>query len=165
MDQVAQSIVQFEADARAAGVPPEQINAAKYALAATADDIVQNLPSDDRHLWTQYSMLVRFFGERTGGVKFFQELERAKQNPAVNLGLLELMHACLCLGFEGVYRASTSAAAPARCKASAATSMKRSAARSPRRSKICRRIGAARRSASSPIVSVCRSGRSPPWRA
>jgi type VI secretion system protein ImpK len=108
MDQVAQSIVQFETDARDYGIPPEQINAAKYALAATADDIVQNLPTDDRHLWTKYSMLVRFFGERTGGVKFFQELDRAKQNPAINLGLLELMHACLCLGFEGVYRASTS---------------------------------------------------------
>src|ERR1700736_2007634 len=108
MDQVAQSIVQFEVDARAAGVPPEQVNTAKYALAATADDIVQNLPTDDRHLWTKYSMLVRFFSERTGGVKFFQELDRAKQNPAVNLGLLEVMHACLCLGFEGVYRASSS---------------------------------------------------------
>ncbi|MGA2792660.1 MAG: type VI secretion system protein TssL, long form [Roseiarcus sp.] len=108
MDQVAQSIVQFEADTRAAGVAPEQINAAKYALAATADDIVQNLPTDDRHLWTKYSMLVRFFSERTGGVKFFQELDRAKQNPAANLGLLEIMHACLSLGFEGVYRASSS---------------------------------------------------------
>src|SRR5450432_1027574 len=108
MDQVAQSIVQFETDARDYGIPPEQINAAKYALAATADDIVQNLPTDDRHLWTKYSMLVRFFSERTGGVKFFQELDRAKQNPTANLGLLEIMHACLCLGFEGVYRASTS---------------------------------------------------------
>ena len=108
MDQVAQSIVQFEADARTAGVAPEQINAAKYALAATADDIVQNLPTDDRHLWTKYSMLVRFFSERTGGVRFFRELERAKQDPASNLSLLEVMHACLCLGFEGVYRASTS---------------------------------------------------------
>jgi type VI secretion system protein ImpK len=108
MDQVAQSIVQFETDARAAGVPPEQVNTAKYALAATADDIVQNLPTDDRHLWTKYSMLVRFFSERTGGVKFVQELDRAKQNPSVNLGLLEIMHACLSLGFEGVYRASTS---------------------------------------------------------
>jgi type VI secretion system protein ImpK len=108
MDQVAQSIVQFESDARSAGVPPEQVNAAKYALAATADDIVQNLPTDDRHLWTKYSMLVRFFGERTGGVKFFRELELAKKDPATNLGLLEIMHACLCLGFEGVYRASSS---------------------------------------------------------
>src|SRR5579863_10151592 len=106
MDQVAQSITQFENDAKAAGVATEQINAAKYALAATADDIVQNLPTDDRHLWTKYSMLVRFFGERTGGVRFFQELDRAKQNPALNIGLLEVMHACLSLGFEGVYRTS-----------------------------------------------------------
>src|SRR5579883_107943 len=106
MDQVAQAISQFEADARAAGVPTERVMAAKYALAATADDIVQNLPTDDRHLWTKYSMLVRFFGERTGGVRFFQELDRAKQNPSLNLDLLEVMHACLCLGFEGVYRTS-----------------------------------------------------------
>jgi type VI secretion system protein ImpK len=106
MDQVAQAIEGFERDARAGGAPADQVQVAKYALAATADDIVQNLPTEDRHVWTRYSMLVRFFGERTGGVKFFQELDRAKQNPAVNLGLLELMHACLSLGFEGVYRAA-----------------------------------------------------------
>jgi type VI secretion system protein ImpK len=106
MDQVAQAIQQFETDARAGGAPADQVEAAKYALAATADDIVQNLPSEDSRVWTQYSMLVRFFNERMGGVRFFQELDRAKQNPAVNLGLLELMHQCLSLGFEGVYRAT-----------------------------------------------------------
>ena len=106
MDQVAQAIQQFEVDARAAGAPADQVETAKYALAATADDIVQNLPSEDSRVWTQYSMLVRFFNERMGGVRFFQELDRAKQNPAVNLGLLEVMHACLSLGFEGVYRAT-----------------------------------------------------------
>src|ERR1700727_428132 len=106
MDQVAQAIKQFEIDARAAGVPSDQIETAKYTLAATADDIVQNLPTADSRTWTQYSMLVRFFNERMGGVRFFKELERAKQNPAVNLGVLEVMHACLSLGFEGVYRAS-----------------------------------------------------------
>ena len=111
MDQVAQAIQQFEVDARAAGAPSDQVASAKYALAACADDIVQNLPTDDRQIWTQYSMLVRFFGERTGGVKFFQELERAKQQPAANLGLLEVMHACLSLGFEGVYRTGGGAGA------------------------------------------------------
>ncbi len=98
--------MQFEVDARAGGAPADQVETAKYALAATADDIVQNLPSEDSRVWTQYSMLVRFFNERMGGVRFFQELDRAKQNPAVNLGLLEVMHACLSLGFEGVYRAT-----------------------------------------------------------
>jgi type VI secretion system protein ImpK len=106
MDQVAQAIQQFEVDARAGGAPADQVETAKYALAATADDIVQNLPSEDSRVWTQYSMLVRFFNERMGGVRFFQELDRAKQNPALNLGLLEVMHACLSLGFEGVYRAT-----------------------------------------------------------
>src|SRR5208282_2199769 len=106
MDQVAQAIQQFEIDARAAGSPSDQIETAKYALAACADDIVQNLPSEDSRIWTQYSMLVRFFNERMGGLRFFKELDRAKQNPAVNLGLLEVMHVCLSLGFEGVYRAS-----------------------------------------------------------
>ena len=106
MDQVAQAIQQFEVDARAGGAPPDQVETAKYALAATADDIVQNLPTEDSRVWTRYSMLVRFFNERMGGVRFFQELDRAKQNPAVNLGLLEIMHECLSLGFEGVYRAT-----------------------------------------------------------
>jgi type VI secretion system protein ImpK len=109
-DQVAQAISQFETDLRDAGIAPEQIQTAKYALAATADDIVQNLPSQDRHVWTQYSMLARFFGERTGGVRFFTELDRVKQNPALNLGLLELMHACLSLGFEGIHRTSAGGA-------------------------------------------------------
>jgi len=110
MDQIAQAIQQFEVDARAAGAPRDQVEAGKYALAATADDIVQNLPGEVG-VYTQYSMLVRFFQERTGGVKFFQELDRAKQNPSVNISLLELMHACLSLGFEGVYRAAGGAGA------------------------------------------------------
>ena len=106
MDQVAQALQQFEVDARAANAPADQIETAKYALAACADDIVQNLPNEDGRVSTQHSMLARFFNERMGGDRFFKELERAKQNPAVNLGVLEIMHACLSLGFEGVYRAS-----------------------------------------------------------
>jgi type VI secretion system protein ImpK len=106
MDQVAEAIRQFEVDARVAGAPAAQIETAKYALAACADDIAQNLPNEDIRVWTQRGMLARFFNERTGGGRFFKELDRAKQNPAANLGLLEVMHACLSLGFEGDYRAS-----------------------------------------------------------
>jgi type VI secretion system protein ImpK len=110
MDQVAQAMTKFEADLRERAVPADQVQTAKYVLAATADDIVQNLPSEDRHLWARYSMLARFFGELMGGVRFFSELDRAKQSPAINIGLLELMHACLSLGFEGVHRTSAGGA-------------------------------------------------------
>ena len=63
MEQVADAIKFFEKDIRSAGIPEAQANLAKYILCATADDIVQNIPTEDRHVWTQYSMLSRFFGE------------------------------------------------------------------------------------------------------
>ncbi|NNM74650.1 type VI secretion system protein TssL, long form [Enterovirga aerilata] len=111
MEQVAATIEDFERDTRTAGISAEQTRVAKYIVCATADDIVQNIPTDDRHVWTQYSMLSRFFGERIGGVRFFEELERAKVDPVGNYYLLELMHACLALGFRGIH--GTSAGGPA----------------------------------------------------
>jgi type VI secretion system protein ImpK len=106
MEQVADAIQEFEREVRAVGLSPEQARTAKYVLCATADDIVQNIPSEDRQLWTQYSMLSRFFGERIGGVRFFEELEHAKLDPNTNYSLLELQHACLALGFQGIHRTS-----------------------------------------------------------
>ncbi|WHQ68575.1 type VI secretion system protein TssL, long form [Methylorubrum extorquens] len=111
MEQVAASIEDLEKDARAAAVPAEQVRAAKYIVCATADDIVQNIPTDERHVWTQYSMLSRFFGERVGGVRFFEELDRAKVDPIGNYPLLELIHACLGIGFQGIHRTSGGGAA------------------------------------------------------
>lgn len=104
MEHVAESVKAFEVDVRAAGIPDAQAMVAKYVLCATADDIVQNIPSEDRHVWAQYSMLSRFFGERIGGVRFFQELDRAIADPMHSEALLELQHACLALGFQGVHR-------------------------------------------------------------
>jgi type VI secretion system protein ImpK len=104
MEQVADAIKFFEKDIRNAGIPEDQANTAKYILCATADDIVQNIPTEDRHVWTQYSMLSRFFGERVGGVRFFEILDRTKTDPLNNYPLLELQHACLALGFQGLHR-------------------------------------------------------------
>src|SRR4051794_4279095 len=106
MEQVADAVKFFEKDIRSAGISEQTANTAKYMLCATADDIVQNIPTEDRHVWTQYSMLSRFFGERIGGVRFFEELEKALKDPLVNYPLLELQHTCLALGFQGVHRSS-----------------------------------------------------------
>jgi type VI secretion system protein ImpK len=101
---VAESIKFFEKDIRSAGTSEQQANSAKYILCATADDIVQHIPTEERHVWVQYSMLSRFFGERIGGVRFFEMLNHAKLDPLINYPVLELHHACLALGFQGVYR-------------------------------------------------------------
>src|SRR3954469_16774264 len=106
MEQVADAIKFFEKDIRSAGISEQQANSAKYILCATADDIVQHIPTDDRHVWAQYSMLSRFFGERVGGVRFFEILNHHKLDPLINYPLLELQHACLALGFQGMYRAN-----------------------------------------------------------
>lgn len=111
MEQVAASIEDFEKETRGGGASAEQVRAAKYIVCATADDIVQNIPTDERHVWAQYSMLSRFFGERVGGVRFFEELEKAKLDPSGNYHLLELIHACLGVGFQGMHRASGGGAA------------------------------------------------------
>ena len=104
MEQVAEAIKFFEKDVRSAGISEQQATSAKYILCATADDIVQHIPTEERHVWAQYSMLSRFFGERTGGVQFFEMLNQAKLDPLINYPVLELHHACLALGFQGVYR-------------------------------------------------------------
>lgn len=106
MDQVVRGIDSLDAALRAKGIDDHQATVAKYIMCATADDIVQNLPAADRLLWTQYSMLSRYFRTRDSGVGFFEELQKLRANPAVNFDLLALMHACLSLGFEGKYRAA-----------------------------------------------------------
>ena len=106
MEQVADAVKFFESDIRSAGISEHQANTAKYILCATADDIVQHIPTEDRHVWAQYSMLSRFFGERVGGVRFFEILDHLKIDPLVNYPVLELQHACLALGFQGMHRAA-----------------------------------------------------------
>ncbi|MEM8663719.1 MAG: type VI secretion system protein TssL, long form [Pseudomonadota bacterium] len=106
MDDVAATIHNFDNEVRGAGYNDDQVQVAKYALCATADDVIQNIPVDDRQRWTQYSMLSRFFSERIGGILFFEELNRMRADPIVNVAVLELMYACMAAGFEGVYRTS-----------------------------------------------------------
>lgn len=105
IDHVTREIDLFERNALAAGINPQDASDAKYALCATADDIVQNLPGADRGMWLEYSMVARFFGERSSGVRFFQKIDEAMRAPGQRFNLLELMLTCLSLGFEGQYRA------------------------------------------------------------
>jgi type VI secretion system protein ImpK len=104
MGEVADAVGFFDKEIRAAGTPEDQANTAKYLLCATADDIVQNIPTEDRHVWTQYSMLSRFFGERLGGERFFEHLEKGLKDPNANYETLELAYTALALGFQGKYR-------------------------------------------------------------
>jgi type VI secretion system protein ImpK len=106
MEQVACAIEEFRNTMGRESIPAAIAEDATYLICATSDDIVQNIPTEERAVWTQYSMSTRFFGERVGGVRFFEKLERAKRDPATNIDLLELFYACLSMGFQGVHRTS-----------------------------------------------------------
>ncbi|MGR3794174.1 type IVB secretion system protein IcmH/DotU [Vannielia sp. SX4] len=105
MQHVTEEIEAFEEKMLEHGVDQTDALIAKYCVCGTADDIVQNLPGTDRGVWLQYSMSARFFNKRTAGVGFFQEVDKALQNPIHKYHLLELMLICMQLGFEGQYRA------------------------------------------------------------
>ena len=104
IDHAADAISEFERRVADEGVPANEARIATYALCETVDDIAQNLPGSDRKAWKESGMLLRFFEARTSGVGFFEALNRILANPAPHYNLLELMQACLSLGFEGQYR-------------------------------------------------------------
>jgi type VI secretion system protein ImpK len=103
-DSLAQGVRQFEAQARAAGVPTEKVVAARYALCTLIDETATSTPLGASGAWAQQGLLALFHGETGGGEKFFQLLARLAENPQANIDLLELMYVCLEFGFEGRYR-------------------------------------------------------------
>ena len=86
--------------------PEETRQRAKYAVCATLDDIVQNLPGRQHEVadWARSSMVVQAFHENIGGERFWQLVELMLAQPAQHGELIELYHACLAAGFEGRFR-------------------------------------------------------------
>jgi len=103
-EQVINQVRQFETRAQTAGIPPQTVTAARYALCAMLDESVLNTPWGEHSGWAAKTLLVIFHGEAWGGEKFFQILDRLSQDFSRHLDLIELMYICLALGFGGRYQ-------------------------------------------------------------
>ncbi|PTE10901.1 type VI secretion system protein TssL, long form [Mesorhizobium helmanticense] len=103
-EHVADELEKFDRTMEKAGVPEEDARIAKFALCETADDLIGNLPWPKSDDWAQHSMVSRFFHVEPTGTGFFEALNKVLGTPEAHYDLLELMHACLSLGFEGQYR-------------------------------------------------------------
>ncbi|TJW79911.1 MAG: DotU family type IV/VI secretion system protein, partial [Mesorhizobium sp.] len=103
-EHVAEAIEKFDRTMEKAGVAEEDARIAKFALCETADDLIGNLPWPRTDAWAQHSMLAQFFHVVPTGSGFFEALNTILAAPEAHYDLLELMHACLSLGFEGQYR-------------------------------------------------------------
>lgn len=95
---------QFEARCKRAEMPYPVIIGARYCLCAALDEAAAQTPWGSRSVWSGNGLLVTFHNESGGGEKVFQLLTRISQNPHQHLCLLEVIHYCLLLGYEGRYR-------------------------------------------------------------
>jgi type VI secretion system protein ImpK len=103
-DHVVREINGFVQKASERGVSQEDIEVARYALAATSDDIVQTIPGTDPTYWHQYSMAAELLNDRSAGIGFFKHLDQVMTLSHQRKDVLELMLTCLSLGFEGKFR-------------------------------------------------------------
>ncbi len=94
----------FEKTLNQLGLGAEDNARARYAVLATMDDIVQNLPGGAQSDWARQSLVVQSFGQAFGGDQFWTILDNMLARPAAYRDLLELYHACLAVGFQGRYR-------------------------------------------------------------
>ena len=103
-DALADGIRKFEAQARAEGLPNEQVIAARYILCTLLDESAASTPWGGSGVWANQSLLVLFHNETWGGEKVFQLMSKLAENVPANRNLLELMYVVLAFGFEGRYR-------------------------------------------------------------
>ncbi|AZO25454.1 MULTISPECIES: type VI secretion system protein TssL, long form [unclassified Mesorhizobium] len=106
-EHIAEAIGTFDREMARAGIAEEDSRIAKFALCETADDLVGNLPWPKDDAWGPHSLVLQFFHTKPTGAGFYEALNKILGSPEGHHDLLELMHACLSLGFEGQYRGRT----------------------------------------------------------
>ena len=103
-EQVQIQIRKFENRMLDGGVRPQDVTAGRYVLCAMVDEAVLNSPWGEHSNWSQKTLLMTFHNESYGGAKFFQLLDRLLTDVPRHIDLIELMYACLALGFSGRYQ-------------------------------------------------------------
>ncbi|CAO3441715.1 type IVB secretion system protein IcmH/DotU [Azospirillum largimobile] len=89
----AAALERFDREAALAGLDPDDIAAARVALAATLDDVARAAGHGGASV-----------AEPGAGVRFFDLLDGMLGDPRRHRHALELFYACLSLGFEGRFR-------------------------------------------------------------
>lgn len=94
----------LEADARREGVPLEDVQSAKYALAAFIDETVLTSAWPAKDVWAGRPLQLEYFNDFAAGEEFYNRIDaiRAGANPR-KAEILEVYYACLALGFKGKY--------------------------------------------------------------
>ncbi|WP_448207304.1 type IVB secretion system protein IcmH/DotU [Azospirillum sp. sgz302134] len=103
-DRILADLRGFEEEAAAAGLPPEEVRVARFALCITLDDVVRATPWGARCRWAREGLIAAVDREAGGPDRFFDLLDTMLSDPRLHRLELELFYACLSLGFEGKFR-------------------------------------------------------------
>lgn len=82
----------------------QQIQAAKFALAAFMDETVLTADFPLRDEWEKYPLQLEYFGEHLAGVKYFDRLDELLKNPEASADVIEVYYLCMLLGYKGKYK-------------------------------------------------------------
>ncbi|HEX8789699.1 MAG TPA: type IVB secretion system protein IcmH/DotU [Polyangiaceae bacterium] len=93
---------QMHTKCREAGFTDDDVNDAKYAIAAYADEQIFRSQWPGKHQWMGQPLQYLYFRENTAGEGFFRRMARLQTQPQ-RAHVLEIYYLCLCLGFQGQY--------------------------------------------------------------
>ena len=105
-ERAIRALRQFEVDARAAEVPPDQLRAAHYALCTGLDDVALSTPWGNQSVWATRTLVATFHQDVIGGERFFDMLGAMQKEPGKYIHALEIAYFVLALGMQGKYRLS-----------------------------------------------------------
>jgi type VI secretion system protein ImpK len=91
----------LETKARQADVPQEDVQQAKYAIAAFIDEMILTSSWAIKESWADKPLQLAYFNDFSAGEEFYNKIDTlrgAKRN-----AVLEVYYLCLALGFRGKY--------------------------------------------------------------
>lgn len=102
--QIEDELQSFAERAVARGLDQRVVSLGHYALCALLDDVALNTPWGAQGAWRANTLAGALHHDAAAGEHFFAYLEQASRQPERSRPALEVMAACLSLGFEGRFR-------------------------------------------------------------
>jgi type IV/VI secretion system ImpK/VasF family protein len=102
--QLVELIEQFMHDGQEKHYPAPILLASRYFLCASLDELITYSAWVKKNEWEQHALLSFFKQEPRESDRFFLILQRACENPADHIDLIELGFHCLSIGFMGEYK-------------------------------------------------------------
>jgi type VI secretion system protein ImpK len=103
-DRVTRELRAYQSVLRSLRLDPEIEREAHYVVCATIDDIVLNTPWGLYSVWGTQGMVSTFHRDVVSGERFFDLVGALQREPGRYGRLIDLVHTCLSLGFQGRLR-------------------------------------------------------------